>query len=111
MMKTPLNAQTFRKTFLAITVVSVMSLPLLASASTSNVSIAYYKTELAYAQGQARLYEKMKGASRKLCGSSNIQATGSLSRSVGNTKCYKGTLTAAVQRLDNDAITALHSEF
>ena len=106
-MTTLLNA---RNTLLAVAAVSAMTLPLIASASTSNISVAFNKAELDSAQGQERLYDRMKNASRKLCGSSNLQLTGSVNKTLGNTECYNGTLTAAVQRLDNDAITELHSE-
>ena len=109
-MKTFSNARSIRNTLMAVVAVSAMTLPLLASASTSNINIAFDPTELNSAQGQERLYKKLKIASRKLCGSSNIQLTGSLRKSVGNSECYDGTLTAAVQRLDNDSITALHSQ-
>ena len=110
MMKTFSNARSIRNTLMAVVAVSAMTLPLLASASISKISIAFDPTELNSAQGQERLYKKMKIASRKLCGSSNIQVTGSLRNSVGNSECYDGTLTAAVQRLDDDSITALHSQ-
>jgi UrcA family protein len=106
-MTTLLNA---RNTLLAVAVVSAMTLPLIASASTSNISVAFNKAELDSSQGQERLYARMKNASRQLCGSSNIQLTGSVDKTIANTECYDGTLTAAVHRLDNDAITALHSE-
>lgn len=110
MMKTLPNARSIRNTMMAVAAVSAMALPLLASASTSNISVAFDKTELESTKGQERLYAKMKNASRKLCGSSNIQVTGSLSTSTANDECFEGTLTAAVQRLDNPAITALHSK-
>jgi len=106
-MKTRIKSHLVRNTLIAVT---VMTLPLLASASTSNISVAFDKTELDSVKGQERVYEKMKAASRKLCGSSNIQFTGSVDKSVGNDECYSGTLAAAVQRLDNDAITTLHSK-
>ena len=110
MMKTLPNARSIRNTMMAVAVVSALVLPLLDSASTSNISVAFGKTELDSTQGQERVYAKMKNVSRKLCGSSNIQVTGSLSTSTANDECFEGTLTAAVQRLDNPAITALHSK-
>ena len=109
-MKTLSNARSIRNTLMAVVAVSAMTLPLLASASTSQISVAFDPTELNSAQSQERLYKKIKYASRKLCGSTRFQITGSLRRSVANSECYEGTLTAAVRRLDNDAITALHSQ-
>lgn len=107
MMKTTPNARSIRNSLMAVVAVSAMTLPLLASASTPQVSVAFDATELNTVRGQERVYEQMKTASRKLCGPTK---TGSLNQSVANAKCYDGTLTAAVQRLDNDAITALHSK-
>ena len=108
-MKTLPNTHSIRNTIIAVAAVSAIALPLLASASTPNISVAYDKTELRSTQGQLRVYARLQNASRELCGESNILlAGGSLGRSVANEECYAGTLTAAVERLDNDAITALH---
>lgn len=111
-MKTRINfprikSQLIRNTLIAVT---AMSLPVLASASQSNISVSFNKSELQSTQGQERVYQQMKTASRKLCGTSNVHLTGSVEESVSNDECYDGTLTAAVQRLDNKAITALHAE-
>jgi UrcA family protein len=110
MMKTFSNARSIRNTVMVVAAVSAMALPLFASASSSEINVTFNKAELDSPEGQERLYERMKSASRKLCGSSNIQFTGAIDKSVGNDECYSGTLTAAVQRLDHEAITALHSE-
>ncbi len=105
-MKTRINSRLIRNTLIAVT---AMTLPLLASAS-PKLSVSFDKSELDNAQGQQRIYTQMKHASRKLCGTSNIQLTGSVDKTVANDECFAGTLTAAVQRLDNDAISALHAE-
>lgn len=105
-MKTRNNSKFIRNTLI---VFSAMTLPLLAAAS-PNISVSFAKSDLKNLQGQQRIYAQMKTASRKLCGSSSIQLTGSVDTSVTNNECYAGTLTAAVQRLGNEAITALHSE-
>lgn len=106
-MKTTPNARSIRNLLMAVVAVSAMTLPLLASASTPQISVAFDATELNTVRGQERVYEQIKTASRKLCGPIK---TWSLNQSVANAKCYDGTLTAAVQRLDNDAITALHTK-
>ncbi len=106
-MKTRINARLIRNTLIAIT---AMSLPMLASASQSNISVSFIKSDLQSTHGQERVYQQMKTASRKLCGTTNVQLTGSVETSVGNEECYNGTLTAAVKRLDNEAISALHAE-
>ena len=109
MMKAILKTRSIRNTIMAFAAVSAITLPMMATASTANVSIAYDKTELESAKGQKQLYAKLKDASLKLCGTSEERITGSLMGSVVNSECYEGTLTAAVQRLDHPAITALHT--
>ncbi|MFC1777874.1 UrcA family protein [Pseudomonadota bacterium] len=109
MMKTTLNTRSILNTLMALAVVSAIALPMMATASTANVSIAYDKTELESVKGQKHLYAKLKDASLKLCGTSEERITGSLTESVENSECYEGTLTAAVKRLDHPAITALHT--
>lgn len=107
-MKTPLDTRLIRNTLLAFSAVTFLALPLTASAST-DISIKFDKTELDSARGQERIYEEMKTASRKLCGTTDVRLSGSLSQAAKNQKCYTGTLTAVVQRLDNESVTALHS--
>ena len=104
-MKTRINSRTIRNTLIAV---SAMTLPLMASAS-PNISVSYEKAELKSSHGQKRIYQQMKTASRKLCGSTSMKEAGSLAASAANGDCYEGTLTAAVQRLDNKAITELHT--
>jgi UrcA family protein len=107
MMNTLLNTQSIRNTIMAALAVTALALPLVASASAKNIHISYDKSELDTAQGQERLYEQLKSASSDLCELDSLQVIGTLTK---NTECYEGTLTAAVQRLDNTAITALHSQ-
>ena len=109
MMKAIHKTRSIRNTLMALAAVSAMATPLMTTASTANVSIAYDKTDLESVKGQKRLYAKLKNASLKLCGSDEERITGSLTGAVENSECYNGTLTAAVKRLDHPAITALHT--
>ena len=109
MMKTLLDTRLIRNTLFAFAAVSAMALPFVASASNASISISFDRSELDSAHGQERIYDEMKTASRKLCGSTNVRMSGSLSQSAKNEKCYDGTLTAVVQRLNNDSVTALHT--
>ena len=110
MMKTLPNPRSILSTLVVLTAVSALALPLAASASARNINISYDKAELETRQGQERLYKRLQSASRELCGETNLKLTGSLEDSVGNKQCYEGTLTAVVERLDHDAITALHTK-
>lgn len=56
------------------------------------------------------LYARIKTASRKLCGDPSLFLTGSVKRTAQIRDCYEGTLTAAVERLDNPGVSALHLE-
>jgi len=107
-MKTLPNANYFRTMVLAATAITAISLPFVVSASVKNIVITYEKAELKSLRGQLNVYQRLQNASRKLCGSSNVRLTGSLLRATANQECYEGTLTAAVERLDNDAITEIH---
>jgi len=114
MMKTLPTARTIRTTIISVAAVAAMALPLFASAAANNtadgaVGIEYNKANLISPASHEELYARLQQASRNICGSSNIIATGSLRRSVGNTECYNGTLTAAVERLGNAEVTALHN--
>ena len=102
-MKTLTSSQLIRNALIAVT---AMSLPIMASASQNNVVVSFTKSDLENTRGAERIYEQMKHTSSELCGSSRI--TRSIQESVSSEKCFTGTLTAAVKRLNNPAITALH---
>jgi UrcA family protein len=111
-MKALLKTRTIRNTLISAAAASAMALPLITSAGMVNtrqdIRIAYEKAELASAHGQQNLYARLKNASRRICGTSNIRITGSVRNSAETTQCYDDTLTAAVSRLDSPEITALH---
>ena len=108
MMNTVLNTGSIRKTLIAITVVTAMTLPLLASASVPSISVVFDKANLKSSQGVKNVYTHMQDAARDLCGSANVRSAGSMNMARANAKCYEGTLTAAVERLDISEVTALH---
>jgi UrcA family protein len=115
MMKTKFNADSIKHALVSVIAVSLIALPLLASAASANSadkksSIFYSAQSLDNSSDQEILYAKLKDASRDICGSSNLQMTGSVERSLGNDKCYEGTLNAAVERLDNSEVSALHQQ-
>ena len=111
-MKTLSTAHTLRNTIIAVAAVSAIALPLFASASTGNnaVGVEFNNAELVNNSTHAELYARLQNASQKVCGSSSLNITGSVRRSSGIQECYEGTLTAAVERLDNTEITALHNQ-
>ena len=113
MMKTKFNAESIKHALVSVIAVSLIALPLLASAAATNSadnksSLFYSKQSLNNSTGPEILYERLKDASRDMCGSSNLQMTGSVERILANDTCYEGTLNAAVERLDNSKVSALH---
>ena len=108
-MKTKFNARTFKQAFVSATVFLLMTLPLLVSAGEKN-SVIFTGNSPDARTDQEVLYSRLKDASRDMCGSSNIQATGSLERVRANDECYEGTLSAAVERLNNHKIKQLHRQ-
>ena len=112
MMKQLPTSRSIRNTIISVAAVSAMALPLFASASVNNNTGGdfFTRSDLASTTSNEELYAKLQNASRNICGSSRIIATGSLRRSIGNQECYEGTLTAAVERLDNAEVTALHNQ-
>lgn len=113
-MKTLPKAHLIRNTLIAATAITMMTLPLLASASTPksppDIKVVYHQSELTTNWGRKTVYERLQTAARKICGSSNIRVAGSRLAATANEECYEGTLSAAVQRLDEEAITELHQQ-
>ena len=103
-----------RKSVLCLAVLSVAVFPLLATAGASkdadrSAAILFDKSDQSAGSSDS-LYARLKTESRKLCGDSNLYLTGSVQRSAGNEQCYQGTLGAAVNRLDNPRVNALHEQ-
>ena len=115
MMKTSPTTRSIRNAIISVAAVSVMALPLFASASVNNntggsVGVIFSKSDLVSTSAHEDLYASLQKASRKICGSSKYSITRSLRQSFANKECYNGTLTAAVERLDNAEVTTLHKQ-
>jgi hypothetical protein len=107
------NARIIRNSIISLAAVAVISLPLTASASPRAESVA--NTSLLRSEWVPQvdnspdaLYGKLKSRSHEVCGSSDLHITGDVRRSAQIDECYEGTLTAAVQRLDNPEVEKLH---
>jgi len=110
MMNTKFNARPLKQAFISAIAVSLITLPLLASAAGGNSGFFGDKENLDKTTNQEILYAKLKQASRAKCGSSNLQVTGSVERVQANDECYEGTLTTAVERLNNTKVKELHEQ-
>jgi UrcA family protein len=111
--KTKSTAHTIRNSVVSLIAVAVFSLPLITSAATGSDNSA--KRSLLNSEWQAEIdndadamYGKLKAESKEVCGSTDRRITGSLRQSQKVEQCYEGTLTAAVQRLDDPEVSELH---
>lgn len=103
------------RTILSIAVAAVLGAPLAVSAVTTQESarsakILYDRESLESVKEAEALYLQLRNEARRICGSSKIRLTGSLDRAVANEECYEGSLQAAVERVDNPAVTDLHRQ-
>jgi UrcA family protein len=109
------NANSVKRAFVSAIAISLITLPMMASAGSAKTSgdnsdFFLNAQNANNTTDQEILYAKLQNESRKVCGSTNLHVTGSVQRAAGNEECYQGTLTSAVKRLDNSGVTALHQK-
>jgi UrcA family protein len=101
-----------RQSILPLAATALLAIPMLASAGVATDSersaTILFDTSEGGVNSSESLYARLKAESRKICGDSSIYLTGSVRRSAGIEECYEGTLTAAVERLDDADVSALH---
>lgn len=112
-MKTKSTAHTIRNSVVSLIAVAVFSLPLISSAGSTTDSDAHRSLLNSEWQPEVQndadaVYGKLKSESKEVCGSSERRITGGIRQSQKVEQCYEGTLTAAVQRLDDPDVTELH---
>lgn len=110
MMNTNFNAKNVKQAFVSAIAISLISLPLLTLAAGDNSEFFGNKKNQVKATDYEAKYTELQIASRKMCGSSNLQLTGSVERVMANKECYEGTLAAAVERLNNSEVQELHQK-
>lgn len=107
------TARILRNSIFSFAAVVTILLPLTVSAGAtnsadSNKSLLNSEWKLEVSNEPEAVYGKLQDKSHEVCGSSSRQITGDLRRSAAVDECYGGTLDAAVQRLDNAEVIALH---
>ncbi len=112
-MKTKSTAHIIRNSVVSLVAVAALSLPLISSAAASaernaNRGLLNSEWQPRVDNDAAAVYGKLKSETREVCGSSDRRITGGLRESQKVEECYEGTLTAAVQRLDDPEVTGLH---
>jgi hypothetical protein len=111
--KTLSTAHTIRNSVVSLIAVAAFSLPLMSSAGTTsgkhaNRSLLNSEWQPEVQNDAGSVYGKLKAESREVCGSSDRRIAGGVRQSQEVEQCYVGTLTAAVQRLDDPEVTELH---
>lgn len=123
-MKTFLAVRSIRNSLISAAAVSALTVPLMAVASLKvddGFEINYEtggpgsisdrtSSRKEESPGEQNLYQRLKIASRKLCGSTSHRITRSLAQSVSNAEYYDESLATAVDRLGNPAVTELHNK-
>lgn len=112
-MKTFRSDHTIHSPAVSLTAAVIVSLAMMASAAADVTQVRGMGLFLSEPQPLLEnepeaVYGKLKAASRELCGSDNLYIAGGVERSQDVKACYEGTLTAAVQRLDDPEVTDLH---
>lgn len=107
------TARIARNSIFSLAAVAMISLPLVVSAAVTesaepNKSLLNSERKAVVDNDPEALYGRLQDQSRDVCGSSSLRMTGDLRRSTQIDKCYEGTLDAAVHRLDNAEVIALH---
>ena len=91
-----------------------LSLPAIASATPESglkgkaVKVQYADLNVEKEAGAMVLYRRLKQASREVCGVDTLGNVGSLSALADIKSCYRETLTAAVEKIDSDALSKIH---
>ncbi len=112
---TTAHTRVLRKAMISLATLALCSAPLMVSANTAQVQApdaAPFKTEWSaeVSNDPEAVYGRLKTKSHQVCGESDVRMTGGLIRSRKVEECYEGTLTAAVNRLDDPAVTELHTQ-
>ena len=103
------------KSLLAVFIVVVLGAPPNASADVRSglkgvsVKVSYADLNLETKEGANAMYWRLKRASKQVCDVRGLKVEGSLRRIRESRQCYRETLSAAVEKIDNELVTLIHS--
>jgi UrcA family protein len=103
------------KSLLATIVVVALGAPAIASAGNMNevedvaIRVSYADLNIEKEGGAQSLYHRLKKASKQACDYNGLRHAGSLNRLAETRRCYQEVLSAAVEQIDNELVTNLHS--
>ena len=70
---------------------------------------SYNDLDIRSEAGAKELYDRLKQASEEACDLRSSMLQGSMTAASKARKCYRKTLSAAVEKIDSDALTDIHS--
>jgi UrcA family protein len=73
------------------------------------MKVSYADLKLETKEGAHALYWRLKQASKQVCDVRGLKVEGSLKRIREMRQCYRETLTAAVEKIDNELVTQIHN--
>jgi len=103
------------KGLLAVFIVVVLGAPQFASADAGSglkgvsKKVSYADLKLETKEGAHALYWRLKQASKQVCDVRGLKVEGSLKRIRETRQCYRETLTAAVEKINNELVTQIHN--
>jgi UrcA family protein len=102
------------KGLMATIIVAALGAPAIASADANSelkgtgVKVSYADLNLEKQEGAKALYRRLQQASRRACGYRGLRVSGSVESKAEAQQCYNDTLTATVEKLDNELVTQIH---
>ena len=103
------------KGLMATIIVVALGAPAIASADTGSelkgtaVKVSYADLNLEKQEGAKTLYRRLQQASRRACGYRGLRVAGSVESRAEARQCYDVTLSATVEKLDNELVTQIHN--
>ena len=103
------------KSLLAVFIVVVLGAPQIASADARSglkgvsVKVSYGDLKMEMKEGANALYWRLKQASKQVCDVRGLKVEGTLKRIRETRQCYRETLSAAVEKIDNELVTQIHN--
>ena len=102
------------KSLLATFVVIVFGSPTVVLASTPNyfdvkTTVSYADLNLENEEGVRVLYQRLRYASKKVCGGESLRHGGSIIMKSSRLQCYREALSNAVDKFDNADLTRIHA--
>jgi UrcA family protein len=103
------------KSLLAAIIVVILSAPTIASADANSglqgvsLKVSYADLNLEKQKGAKALYRRLQQASKQACDVRGLNVEGSLKQATEARQCYREALSAAVEKIDSDLVTQIHS--